>query len=466
MCTNSRYVLNKYTRKRILVPCGKCDSCKQEKAAAYASRIRNASLKGFVPVMVTLTYSNDFVPYVYLDDLNKLDIPVYRDYVIDTKFGVRSKVRTDSPEITVYNELYFDDDSPHDLRKGCKCLKHTHDRVGVLLFKDFQDFFKRLRLVLKRKYNYENKVIYWICTEYGSKSLRPHAHFICYVRSDSVKSFRSAVIESWSFSDWSRPSKSIQIARNAASYVASYVNRGACFPKVLENSVFAPKHSMSKGFGCDVDFFNLPSLLVKVKQSDLRYYITSFHDGERINTPVLVPKYVVNRYFPRFKGDSYLLNDEIREFLFVPERVRFIIRSRNRLVAWNADDTHRISVMLQNSLLRFADLLNMDYDDAYYVYPFYYVDVWSCYHSNLLKFSYDRITCIDDYQNFYENANILSSKYFVSDLQLLHDMDYQLDPNKRTDIVDKSVRMSLIYDQMSKYKDVNNLAMSNLHDDF
>lgn len=464
MCIHSKYITNRYIGKRILVRCGKCDACKQEKAAAYASRIRNASKFGFVPVMVTLTYSNDFVPYVFLDDLNKVDIPVYRDYSIVSKFGVRSIVPNKEPVDIVFNELSVSY-VKLDGRKGVKCLKHSNDKVGVLLYKDLQDFFKRLRIYLKRNFNYEDKIIYWSASEYGSKSLRPHFHCICYVKSDSIKAFRRSVIACWAFSDWSRPQKSIQVARNAASYVASYVNRGSCFPKVLENSVFKPRHSMSKGFGADVDLFNLVSLLAKVERRDLRFNIQSFRNGERVNTAVLVPKYVINRYFPRFKGDYLILDDEIREFLLVPSRIRFIVYVRNRSVMWSHDDYYRISVMINNCFHRFMSELNLSFDEAFVCYSIYYSDIWRCYHSNVIRYSYESVESLDDLSDFYENSNMLSLPRFVSDLQDL-DIDWQFDPNKRKDVVDKSVNMSFLYNSMSKYRDLNNLALSSLYNDF
>ena len=69
MCTNCRYIKNKYGTS-ILVKCGHCPACLQEKAINRANRIRNTyNNDDFVPLFVTLTYNNHSVPYVNYYDL-------------------------------------------------------------------------------------------------------------------------------------------------------------------------------------------------------------------------------------------------------------------------------------------------------------------------------------------------------------------------------------------------------------
>lgn len=81
MCVNTHYVYNRYIKKNILVDCGKCPSCLQKKAAHRANRIRNNVRSGEICLFVTLTYRNEFVPYVReIDVRNQLNvINVYRD---------------------------------------------------------------------------------------------------------------------------------------------------------------------------------------------------------------------------------------------------------------------------------------------------------------------------------------------------------------------------------------------------
>ena len=45
MCTNLRWIRNKYTDTRILVTCGHCKACLQEKANKRATRLKNEMSK-------------------------------------------------------------------------------------------------------------------------------------------------------------------------------------------------------------------------------------------------------------------------------------------------------------------------------------------------------------------------------------------------------------------------------------
>ena len=91
MCTNRKYIRNQYTGKRMIVPCGKCDACKQAKANRVAQRIRSSIPDGFVGIFAGLTYDEKYIPYIKKQDLenNELDtIPIYRDYTV-RRFGFR-----------------------------------------------------------------------------------------------------------------------------------------------------------------------------------------------------------------------------------------------------------------------------------------------------------------------------------------------------------------------------------------
>ena len=82
MCTNRKYITNQYTGKRMIVPCGKCDACKQAKANRVANRIKCAIPDGFVGLFAGLTYREKYIPYVKKQDLNNnelFSIPIYRD---------------------------------------------------------------------------------------------------------------------------------------------------------------------------------------------------------------------------------------------------------------------------------------------------------------------------------------------------------------------------------------------------
>ena len=94
MCTHSRFIFNPYSRKNVLVKCGKCPSCLQEKAFARAQRIKNNYSDGTICLFFTLTYSNDFIPYIDRDD-------VYEASLFPTRFTRMSVKDQTNRRITI-----------------------------------------------------------------------------------------------------------------------------------------------------------------------------------------------------------------------------------------------------------------------------------------------------------------------------------------------------------------------------
>ena len=74
MCTHTRYITNRYTGDKVLVSCGKCPACLEAKALNRTNRIKNTYDGSNIALFVTLTYKNEFVPYILkseTDDLRK-----------------------------------------------------------------------------------------------------------------------------------------------------------------------------------------------------------------------------------------------------------------------------------------------------------------------------------------------------------------------------------------------------------
>ena len=95
-------------------PCGQCPACQQARANRRAVRIRNHHPQGFIAYFVTLTYNNDYIPYVskadIIDIYNKLRttdcdgalIPVYRDYDHKALFAKAEKLPIEGSIGTVF----------------------------------------------------------------------------------------------------------------------------------------------------------------------------------------------------------------------------------------------------------------------------------------------------------------------------------------------------------------------------
>lgn len=72
MCVQQSWIRNKYNGHHYFVKCGHCPACLQEKAIRRANRIRKQQNKEGLPkydcLFVTLTYRNEFIPYILLSE--------------------------------------------------------------------------------------------------------------------------------------------------------------------------------------------------------------------------------------------------------------------------------------------------------------------------------------------------------------------------------------------------------------
>lgn len=460
MCTHQRYVYNQYTQKHVLVRCGKCEACLQEKANARTRRIKNHQPDGCVPLFLTLTYSNDAIPYILHSDLASDDdeVPVWRNCKFRQLKNGMTKVTyspsiidsVDNPNKDKYN--YF----PH-IRKARGC-------TGIIYYSDVQKFMKRLREVLKRKLNYEKYISYFAVGEYGPRTYRPHFHMLLYIDKNFVEAVRPYIIKSWPFGDMSRSNRRIQVARDAASYVSSYVNCSADLPKVLAQNHVRQKHAASKDFGAGLRCFSLPALLDAADRQDFRYHVQAFKDGCTVIVPLPIPAYIVNRFFPKFKGYSRCTNRQIFEFLRYPAKVRQFLQDTP--FRYTDDDYRRFVVRLQNCFQKYQALTGKtEYD-----YCIDYVRCWQARAATILKHSYDGFS---DFFDFYENIGFFldpnsrgCNPGVVPTLPTHQLHRFQFDYNARKCIVQRDLSLIDTYRKKDKSKKINGLALSKLYDDF
>lgn len=390
------------------VKCGRCPACQQEKAQKRVNRIHNTVNPDFVCFMVALTYSQHCAPYLLRSDLEKLidhnvsSIPIYRDCKV-------RKVRKPS-DFNDYNQVYrFESvrqvldnldyiDSSFNSSDGLKDLAKEDGKIGICLYSDYQQFAARFRLNLKRHYNYENELFIYACSEYGVKSFRPHFHLLVVGRKADKEKLRNAIYESWPFSNLRRFPKSVQESYRSASYVASYVNSDSRFPKFFK--VYkTPKHSYSKGFGTLNSEFDLHKILEKLQRGYLAYTCLKNINGIPTKFDVPIPSYVINRFFPRFKGYTRVSVPEVLSYLL---RIRSfdyqlfwstsrcsnhgeLIDVEHKRIEYLVDDEiSKVWTTLSNSFRRCRDALP-DFGLDFTTYAILHQRVWSAYNSTLLR---------------------------------------------------------------------------------
>lgn len=419
MCLNPKYVYNKYISRYILVDCGKCEACLQKKANSRSARIRNNLKDGEICLFVTLTYENHFVPFIdtrniILDSAN--DLPVYR-----MSYGRYSRISSD------YDFKFVRKDSLHtiglvsDVYVSRSDFWHKNDArlvplrgmpsycVGVCWYPDIIRFIKRLRITLQRKYNYEKKFTYFSCSEYGGKTQRPHFHLLFFISAEAQSIFSRAIVESWPYADSNRTAEFIQVARDCASYVSSYVNCSSYLSEVLTKTDFRQKHSYSKSFGLAVSEFSLISLLEKADNGDMSYCCESSVQGKLCVSVLPIPKYVINRYFPYFKGCRRLAISSLVSLLQNPLGTSNLLGYDSfrsipevHLIKYTNEDWYKLRICLYNSYLRFHALTGLDVFD----YALYYVKVWSVSWCTNMRLLHAEVESLDDYRDFYEEIQI------------------------------------------------------------
>lgn len=426
MCVSPRFITNPFLpshKNKILVDCGHCPACQQAKANKRTARIKlHSSCKDIFAVFVTLTYSNDALPYIRLSDVNLFEderscVPVYRNcsyyYTRTGRLEVKEQVKVVG---TVYtddeNTFYSHDKKTYDIKKITRLNKNTdftglvnpvdfsfcsNDVVGIAYKKDLKDFIKRLKINLYRSNLVtENSSYglhsYYSVSEYGPTTFRPHFHVLLYFENSLFESYadlRRTIIKSWPFCDSNLLSDEIELARNPASYVSAYVNRGSDFPAFLQARQLSPRSSHSRFFGMVSEYFSPSRILESLKRNDYGYndYVTG-NDGNKVLTRFPYPSFVSNFYFPKFKGFSQFSLSKIYDFLTQPWSYAKI----GYINSWTYDEYLSNYSLFKNAVYRLGVPL--------YDYAYWYIRYLSLSNSNLMIYQYCDIPNNQAYDNF------------------------------------------------------------------
>lgn len=464
MCLYKKQITNKYTGKKMYVKCGKCPACQQEKAERRKARIRNHVGKKDIALFVTLTYTNDCIPYIrkselynYNDDYS-VDLNVYRDCSVNwLRHGdvFRRTRRYDTKVLTTVN-VPFDCHSDINLKP---LYNGDSDKVSVIYYKDVQDYIKRVR----RKLNYNNydfPISFFSCAEYGPTHGRAHFHLLVFVPVGFYQVTKNALAACWSFDDYLRTYRNIEIAKNAASYVSSYINCSNHVPPLFNDvREFRQKSSHSKNFGFAKNEFSLPSVIRSFYQEDLRIDCATNSNGLLAVSRVLYPKYVINYWFPKFNGFGRLAPDEISLVSKEPFR---LYSYAYRIGIYDKSVVDRIVTFLTNRLDKVKSL-GVSVDD----YAFCYAYIWQRYNSELLKDFYNTpIFDKSEWLQMYDNIlDLYTNDVYNGSLQDILDasdlVHYETDPNKFTSNIIEDKYYTELFCKKDKSKKIRNQIMSN-----
>lgn len=285
-CENPRRIYNSYIREYQSVPCGHCNTCRQRKQNIWVSRLEQERSCWKYTLFFTLTYSEEFVPYLELDTCS--GFPCFT--------GVHSDFCITPEDVSM-----LDSDSVNYL--------FGLGKLRILNSKHLQNFIKRFRYHVSEKtknsLDFRNGLFrYYVIGEYGETTLRPHYHGLIFTNSRIIfDNFEDLLTRSWSVYDrtssvyrpFGRTDWSVVVS-SAASYCAQYLNCSYHLPKVLADFKVRPFSLQSRRPP-------IGSLL----QSDAQIQ-KIFHNGiTRISiptkerTPVIsfLPSYLQDRLFPK-----------------------------------------------------------------------------------------------------------------------------------------------------------------------
>ena len=313
MSSCGSFVCNKYTGITLFCSCGKCKSCRMEKAKRVTRRIKNETeQRGTITLFVTLTYSNKFVPTIVRDDVDFFgNMHVYRG--IDCKDIIKTV------------KFYADVDTSY-IYKDMRKLRgqSDKDKFGVLVFEDVQLFIKRLRINYERLYKESLEAKFFTVGEYGSLYKRPHFHLLITIPSRLYGRMYSAIIASWKMCHWSVLRRGIEVAKDAARYVSGYLLKSPDLPPLLQGKVFGQKRSHSTFYGLPKDRFGIEKIAQMLKSRTPEYDIVINTDEGRRSVSVPIPQYVRDHYFCKYKGKRCLSPHQERIVLRFPEIFLYI----------------------------------------------------------------------------------------------------------------------------------------------
>lgn len=193
----------------------------------------------------------------------------------------------------------------------------AHLKSPKLIYKDFQDFAKRVRD--KQGYQPEDRIGIFVTGEYGEKTKRPHWHALMfnyrptdlvyrYSNETNDPIYTSEVLDDlWGFNDkFTRPSEIGDVTRESAGYVARYAAKKLIHGKDQDHdyhpiSKKSSKHAIGKKY------------LEKHWQDIFRYGINVLTDGTKTSIPRYYEKWLkqhqpaeYERYVTQLKSERML----------------------------------------------------------------------------------------------------------------------------------------------------------------
>lgn len=202
------------------VPCGKCEACRSLKAFQWKKRLDSEMSSNVYTMAITLTYDQRHLPTIL----------VHPDRTITYNF-LESK-REFSVPLDVYQDL---SNYPTIYKKR----RDGNYVIPVVSHTDLQTFIKNLKY-------YAPNIRWFIQSELGPTTLRPHYHGLLFFTEYEPEYVKASIFKAWDKCDWSiREHQDSLHLTSSTSYSTSYVASVLNLPKIHNYGRFSTFHYAS-----------------------------------------------------------------------------------------------------------------------------------------------------------------------------------------------------------------------------
>lgn len=288
------------------VPCGHCVECISRYQKDWQYRLCKESSCWKYVYFLTLTYRDDKLTYAPF-----VASPEQSDYLTRR-----------------FSYLLSNDKFLRARRHGCPWLQPVSAfdlvRPAVVRVDEVQGFIKRVRTSIARSANpFEFK--YFLCSEYGPNTFRPHYHLLLFTNTDVAKissHFVSRWQEEFGNVDWKgRPCTTSSDGTYSALsyYVSKYVAKPSVIesPYVVMGLVPRPFRLMSKGIASahrESIQDRLDVNLINYTFDEMRIYRKVPRDLEFIHLPLRFAKYDRGKY--GWQGNFHGFNLDFLDYCY------------------------------------------------------------------------------------------------------------------------------------------------------
>lgn len=369
------------------VPCGRCIECSNKYSRDWSDRLVYEAKRWQNVDFLTLTYDEKNCPRVPIitacyrsayNDSKRLTCSDVSNIVIhnisvvaaDRVKCVRDLLRRFHSLSTNYCKRYDIVSNPlyHYINPN---LVRVDSLVPFADITDVQNWLKMSRERFARSVGYRAKLKYFVCTEYGSKSFRPHFHVVLFHNekmADIVKYFSN----SWTYGNVDGHYSVLNGSQNLsliAKYVSKYCSKSAEFenPYIVAGILPRCKRLMSKGLASNwrervINIISNPPETLQVRYTLyppgyneylykgftveyiewLRFHLSKFYKNGNLGT---LPRYISEAVWPV----TFTYRYEKKDNQFVRHAVKKVDNSN---VLRTVYKNHLQLLRLQSDLIR------------------------------------------------------------------------------------------------------------------